>query len=110
MERACAPLGGAAREALFAGAERRSGLGVRNQEVPPLTTELRDRPAAGTRYYVHYLERLAGEPHYSRATARDFASAQEANAYATTLAAESKPLVTTSPEPPDMDQDQHDQS
>lgn len=75
-----------------------------------MTTDLRDRPAAETRYYVHFLERGEGEPHYERATAREFASPQEANAYATTLSAESKPLVTTSPTPPELDQDGHDQS
>jgi hypothetical protein len=126
MERATAPLGGGTRQissktALLEDSSlgRQFSSQVRNaapgwafviQEVPTLTTDLRERPAAGTRYYVHYLERSDGEPHYSRATARDFASAEEANAYATTLATESKPLVTTSPQPPEMDQDQHDQS
>ncbi|PSC03615.1 hypothetical protein SLNSH_17660 [Alsobacter soli] len=75
-----------------------------------MMTDLRDRPTAQTRYYVHFLERGEGQPHYERATAREFASPQEANAYATTLPPESKPLVTTSPNPPPLDQDEHDQS
>src|SRR6476469_4399610 len=52
----------------FAGAERCPGWGVRMPGGAALTIDLRDRAAAGTRYYVHYLERSDGEPHYSRAT------------------------------------------
>ena len=57
-------------------------------------------------YYVHCLDAEVGAmPRYVRATPRVFETPQDANAYAVEIEPERRPLVTTDPNPPELEQD-----